>query len=84
MEVLHDKKGMIRYKYDSTHHFRSTQIDAEGVPCSVPATAEEMSEESVRLVCQSKAVCAPRKLNRSLSGSFSTIGEENGCGKISG
>ena len=64
MEVLHDVKGLIRYEYDSTRHFRNPQIDAEGVPCGVLATAEEMSEESVRLVCQSKALFTPKKVEK--------------------
>ena len=64
MEVLHDEKGLIRYKYDSTRHFRNPLFDAEGVPCGVPATAKEMSEESVRLVCQSKALFTPKEVEK--------------------
>ena len=59
MEVLDDKKGLIRYEYDSTRRFRNPQIDPEGVPTGVPATADEISEESVRLLCQSRELYVP-------------------------
>ena len=64
MEVLHDEKGLIRYEYDSTRNFRNPHFDAEGVPSGVPATAEEMSEESVRLMCQSNALFTPEEVER--------------------
>ena len=64
MEVLHDEKGLIRYEYDSTRQFRNPQSDAESVPCEVPETAEEMSEESVRLVCRSRALFAPEEVEK--------------------
>ena len=64
MEVLHDKKWMIRYQYNSTQHFRNPQIDTEGVPCGVLATAKEILEESVRLVCQSKALFALNEVDK--------------------
>ena len=62
MEVLHNEKGMIRYVYDSTRYISNPQIDAEGVPCGVLATVDEMPEESVRLLCQSKALYMPKEV----------------------
>ena len=64
MEVLHDEKGLIRYEYDSTRQFRHPQVDAEGVPCGVPATAEDISEESVKLVCRSKELFTPEEAEK--------------------
>ena len=61
MEVLHDERGLIRYEYVTTRQFRNPQVDAEGVPVGVPATADHVSEESVRLLCQSNAMYVPEE-----------------------
>ena len=62
MEVLHDEKGLIRFEYDSTRWFTNPQTDADGAPGGVPAMADEISEESVRLLCQSQALFTPKEV----------------------
>ena len=59
MEVLSDTEGLLKYRYGSTRTFYKFQTEADGVPQGVPATATEMSEDSVRLFCQSKEQYVP-------------------------
>ena len=59
MEVLSDAEGLLRYKYGATRTFYRCQTVADGVPQGVPATATEMSEDSIRLFCQSKELYVP-------------------------
>ena len=62
MEVLSDSEGLLKYRYGSTRTFYRFQTEANGVPQGVPATATEMSEDSIRftvkiLVCNFELQC---------------------------